>query len=173
MRPETHLFHRGDHRQPKQVVKPGDLTIAAADGSRLEITDQDAKAPSSGRRLAYARHLTSGRHPLVGRVLANRVWLHHFGRGMVETPGDFGALGSRPTHPELLDWLADELVRQGWSLKKLHKLIMTLDGLPPVVTARASQGRRRSRQFASRPLSRAPARRRIAARSHPACQRPA
>jgi hypothetical protein len=124
-RPETHVFYRGDHRQPKQAVKPGDLTIAAALGSRFEIKDQDAKAPSSGRRLAYARHLTSGRHPLVGRVLANRIWLDHFGRGIVDTPGDFGALGARPTHPELLDWLADELVRQGWSLKKLHKLIMT------------------------------------------------
>jgi hypothetical protein len=124
-RPETHVLYRGDHRQPKQVVKAGDLTIAAAEGSRFEITDQDAKAPSSGRRLAYARHLTSGCHPLVGRVLANRVWLEHFGRGIVDTPGDFGALGARPTHPELLDWLADELVRQGWSLKKLHKLIMT------------------------------------------------
>jgi hypothetical protein len=125
VRPETRVFHRGDHRQPKQAVKPGDLTIAAADGARLEIQDSDPKAPSTGRRLAYARHLTSGRHPLVGRVLANRVWLHHFGRGLVETPGDLGALGTRPSHPELLDWLADELVRGGWSLKRLHKLIMT------------------------------------------------
>ena len=124
-RPQTHLFHRGDHRQPKQVVQPGDLTIAAADGGRFEIADADPKSPSSGRRLAYARHLVNGRHPLVGRVLVNRVWLHHFGRGLVETPGDFGALGTRPTHPELLDWLADELVRTGWSLKRLHRLIMT------------------------------------------------
>jgi hypothetical protein len=123
-RPQTHVFHRGDHRQPKQAVEPGDLTIAAPEGTRFEVTDQDAKAPSSGRRLAYARHLTSGSHPLVGRVLVNRVWLEHFDRGLVDTPGDFGALGTRPTHPELLDWLADELVRQGWSLKKLHKLIM-------------------------------------------------
>ena len=110
VRPETHLFHRGDHRQPKQAVQPGDLTIAAPDGARLEIADANGNSPSSGRRLAFARHLTSGRHPLVGRVLVNRVWLHHFGRGLVETPGDFGALGARPTHPELLDWLADELV---------------------------------------------------------------
>jgi hypothetical protein len=123
-RPQTHVFHRGDHRQTKQAVEPGDLTIAAPEGTRFEVTDQDAKAPSSGRRLAYARHLTSGSHPLVGRVLVNRVWLEHFDRGLVDTPGDFGALGTRPTHPELLDWLADELVRQGWSLKKLHKLIM-------------------------------------------------
>jgi hypothetical protein len=58
-------------------------------------------------------------------VIANRVWLNHFGRALVETPADFGALGARPTHPDLLDWLADELVRQGWSLKRLHRLIMT------------------------------------------------
>ena len=95
------------------------------EGSRFEIADADPKAPSSGRRLAFARHLTSGKHPLVGRVLVNRVWLNHFGRGLVDTPGDFGALGMRPTHPELLDWLADELVRQGWSLKQMHRLIMT------------------------------------------------
>ena len=80
--------------------------------------------PTSGRRLAFAKHLTSGEHPLLGRVLANRIWLHHFGRGLVESPGDFGMLGSRPTHPELLDYLASELPASGWSLKKMHKLIM-------------------------------------------------
>jgi hypothetical protein len=58
-------------------------------------------------------------------VLANRIWLNHFGRGLVNSPGDFGILGERPSHPELLDWLADEMVRQGWSLKKMHKLVMT------------------------------------------------
>jgi len=58
-------------------------------------------------------------------VLVNRIWQHHFGRGIVNTPGDFGVLGERPSHPELLDWLALELVRQGWSMKKMHKLIMT------------------------------------------------
>jgi hypothetical protein len=125
VRPETRIFHRGDHRQPGKAVKPADLTIAAPEGERCEIADADPKSSSSGRRLAYARQLVTGKHPLVGRVLANRIWLNHFGRGLVETPADFGALGARPTHPELLDWLADELVRQGWSLKKMHKLIMT------------------------------------------------
>ncbi len=125
MIPPTHLFHRGDYRQPKQEVQPGDLTIAAPDGARYEIPAKDPSLATSGRRLAYAKHLTSGQHPLVGRVLANRIWLHHFGRGIVPTPGDFGILGSRPIHPELLDWLAGELVRQGWSQKRMHKLIMT------------------------------------------------
>ena len=68
--------------------------------------DHDAKLSTSGRRLAYARHLTDGKHPLVTRVLMNRVWLNHFGKGLVDTPGDFGNLGMRPTHPELLEWLA-------------------------------------------------------------------
>ncbi len=123
--PTTFLQHRGDYRQPKQAVTPGDLTIAAPDGKRFEIPSKDGKLATSGRRLAYAQYLTNGQHPLTGRVLVNRIWLHHFGRGLVDTPGDFGVLGLKPSHPELLDWLADELVRQGWSMKKLHKLIMT------------------------------------------------
>ncbi len=123
--PVTTVFHRGDHRQPTKPVPPGDLTIAAPDGERFEIPDHDAGLPSSGRRLAWAKHLVDGRHPLFGRVMMNRVWLHHFGRGIVDTPGEFGLLGTRPTHPELLDWLADELVRQDWSLKRMHKLLMT------------------------------------------------
>ncbi|HEU5117222.1 MAG TPA: DUF1553 domain-containing protein [Isosphaeraceae bacterium] len=123
--PVTHLFHRGDHRQPTKPVGPGGLTIAAPEGQRFEIPPDDPSLATSGRRLAYARHLTSGTHPLVGRVLVNRIWLHHFGRGLVDSPGDLGFLGQRPTHPALLDWLADELVRQGWSLKQMHRLIMT------------------------------------------------
>jgi len=123
--PETRVFHRGDHRQPKSPVGPGDLTIAAPDGQRYEAPPDDPALPTTGRRLAYARYLVNGRHPLVGRVLMNRIWLHHFGRGIVETPGDFGALGTRPTHPELLDWLADELARGGWGLKRMHRLILT------------------------------------------------
>lgn len=123
--PETRIFHRGDHRQPLETVTPGDLTVIAPEGRRFEINPDDPDLSTSGRRLAFARHLVSGKHPLVGRVLANRIWLHHFGRGLVDSPGDFGFLGDRPTHPELLDWLADELVGQGWSLKSMHRLIMT------------------------------------------------
>jgi hypothetical protein len=122
--PATKIFHRGDHRQPTKSVRPGDLSIVAPAGMRYEVPEKDASLPTSGRRLAYARHLVNGDHPLVARVLINRIWLNHFGRGLVDTPGDFGVLGMRPTHPELLDWLGDELVRQGWSLKRMHKLIM-------------------------------------------------
>lgn len=123
--PATRVFHRGDYRQPRNEVAPGDLTIAAPEGRRLDIPAKTAGLPSSGRRLAYARHLTSGQHPLSGRVLVNRIWLNHFGRGIVDTPGDFGKLGQLPTHQELLDWLATELPRLGWRLKPLHRLIMT------------------------------------------------
>jgi hypothetical protein len=122
--PATHLFHRGDYRQPLQAVEAGDLTIAAPEGKRLELPPKDAALATTGRRLAYAKHLTSGQHPLLGRVLANRIWMHHFGRGIVDTPGDFGFLGSRPSHPELLDYLALQLPTQGWSLKQLHMQIM-------------------------------------------------
>jgi hypothetical protein len=119
------LFHRGDYRQPQQTVHPGDLTIAAPEGARFLVAEDDAKIPTTGRRLAYARYLTSGQHPFVARVLMNRVWLNHFGKGLVDTPGDFGNLGLRPTHPELLDLLALEFVEQGWSLKRMQKWIMT------------------------------------------------
>ncbi|MFO0875851.1 MAG: PSD1 and planctomycete cytochrome C domain-containing protein [Gemmataceae bacterium] len=122
--PVMKVHYRGDPRQPKQEVQPGDLTIAAPDGKRFELPPSAKPGASSGRRLAYATYLTNGKHPLVGRVLANRLWLHHFGRGLVDTPGDFGLLGLRPSHPELLDWLADELVARGWSLKQMHRLIM-------------------------------------------------
>lgn len=123
--PVTQVFYRGDHRQPTTPVQPGDLTIAAPEGQRYDISEHDAVLPSSGRRLAWAKHLVNGQHPLLGRVLVNRIWLHHFGHGIVDTPGEFGTLGLRPSHPELLDWLADELVRQGWSMKRMHKLMMT------------------------------------------------
>jgi mono/diheme cytochrome c family protein len=121
--PATFVFRRGDFRQPKEEVSPGDLTVLGG-GGLTDILPDDPGLPTSGRRLAFARHLTDGRHPLVARVIVNRVWLHHFGRGLVGTPGDFGVLGERPTHPELLDWLADEFVARGWSLKELHRLIM-------------------------------------------------
>jgi hypothetical protein len=94
-------------------------------GDSGNIPRRDAKLPTSGRRLAYARRLMSGKHPLVGRVLVNRIWLHHFGRGLVATPADFGRMGERPTNPQLLDWLANEFAASGWNLKKLQRLIVT------------------------------------------------
>ncbi len=123
--PVTKLFSRGDHNQPRQDIGPGELAVLSPRGSDVDIDANCEELPTTGRRLAYARHLTSGRHPLVARVLVNRFWLHHFGRGLVATPGDFGMLGEPPSHPELLDWLADEFVRGGWKLKRLHRLLVT------------------------------------------------
>jgi hypothetical protein len=123
--PETRRLHRGDRQQPRELVLPGDLTVTAPPGQRVDIAADDPDLPTTGRRLAYAQSLTDGNHPLVARVLVNRVWMHHFGRGIVPTPSDFGRMGTPPTHPELLDWLADDLMRHGWSLKRLHRQIMT------------------------------------------------
>jgi hypothetical protein len=82
---------------------------------------------TSGRRRALAEWLTSTDNPLTARVMVNRIWHHHFGRGIVATPDNFGKMGDKPTHPELLDWLAVEFMTRGWSVKQMHRLIMTSD----------------------------------------------
>ncbi len=120
-KPPTQLFSRGDLNQPRETIAPGQLSVLPEPG---EVPDDDPQVPTTGRRLALARQLTNGKHPLVARVLVNRVWMNRFGRGLVASPGDFGQLGERPSHPELLDWLADEFVRSGWSLKPLHRLLV-------------------------------------------------
>ena len=123
--PETRLFHRGDHEQPREVVLPAGLSVVGVDGQPEQFVPNDSTLKSTGRRLAFSKWLTSGKNPLFQRVIVNRIWMHHFGRGIVDTPADFGVLGMRPTHPEVLDWLADEFRKSGWSLKKLHKLIVS------------------------------------------------
>jgi mono/diheme cytochrome c family protein len=121
--PVTRLFRRGDPDQPGESVAPGGLTVLDAwDPLRLPAANS---LPTTGRRLAFAEWLTDGKHPLTARVLVNRVWTHHFGKGIVATPGDFGALGDRPSHPELLDWLADDFMTHRWRLKRLHRMILT------------------------------------------------
>lgn len=122
--PKTNLFYRGAFNQPKQEVEPGELTVLCSTPAIKPMPLDDPQLPTSGRRLAYAKNLTSGQHPLVARVLVNRFWMQHFGKGIVSTPGDFGMLGSRPTHPELLDWLASEFMQNGWKLKPFHRLIV-------------------------------------------------
>ncbi|MEX1041508.1 MAG: PSD1 and planctomycete cytochrome C domain-containing protein [Pirellulaceae bacterium] len=122
--PVTRLFARGDHAQPKQELAPGGLTVISQTTGLGEIPLAAEDLPTTGRRLALAQQLTDPRHPLTARAIANRVWMHHFGIGLVTTPSDFGFLGEPPTHPELLDYLASELIESDWSLKHLHRLIL-------------------------------------------------
>ncbi|SKB00835.1 Planctomycete cytochrome C [Prosthecobacter debontii] len=122
--PATLVFMRGNMNSPGAAVNPGDLTLLNPEHP-VEFASDDKVLPTTGRRLAFAKHLTDGKHPLLARVLVNRFWLHHFGRGLVNTPGDFGTQGEKPSHPALLDWLAAEFMESGWSLKHLHRLMMT------------------------------------------------
>lgn len=122
--PATFVFNRGDPEQPKEKVGPSDLTVLAGH-RKIEVPEKLATVPTTGRRLAFAQSLTDGKHPLLARVLINQVWMRHFGKGIVNSPNDFGTLGDHPSHPELLDWLASEFMQKGWSLKQMHRLIMT------------------------------------------------
>lgn len=124
--PVTNLFFRGNFDQPKQAVLPAGLTVISSVNHSLESIPANAdEISTTGRRLALAKRLTNPQHPLTARVIVNRIWRHHFGRGLVETPSDFGVLGQKPSHPKLLDWLAAELIDSGWSLKQIHRLILT------------------------------------------------
>lgn len=124
--PITKLFHRGDHNQPTREVMPGKLSVLVPEGSEKNFPTDDPSLPTSGRRLAFAKWLTQTEqpNPLFVRAFVNRIWMHHFGKAIVATPGDFGKLGSTPTHPQLLDWLGWELIEHGWSLKHLHRTIL-------------------------------------------------
>ena len=118
--PPTHLLSRGDPEKPLAEIPPG--LPGLIEGKALVLA---ADAPDDARRLALADWITDRANPLTPRVIVNRLWHHHFGTGLVDTPSDFGAGGGRPSHPELLDWLAVELVDSGWSLKHVHRLICT------------------------------------------------
>ena len=120
--PAVHILATGDYRKPLAEVKPGFPEFL---GNPLQSSLMvSAEAPAVQRRAALANWLTLPDHPLTARVMANRLWQHHFGRGIVLTSNDFGAMGTAPTHPELLDWLSAEFVRQGWSIKAVHRLIV-------------------------------------------------
>ena len=116
------VLHRGDMSQPRDEVGPGTLRLAKRDGGTFELPGGHTE---SDRRVALARWLTRKNHPLTWRSIVNRVWQYHFGTGIVRTPNDFGRMGARPSHPELLDWLAAEVRDGGQSIKQLHRLILT------------------------------------------------
>lgn len=135
----VHVFHGGDpQRQGPQVV-PASLSAIdhTAVGYRLP-----AGAPEGQRRLALARWLVAADHPLTARVLANRLWHYHFGTGIVATPSDFGFMGDRPSHPQLLDWLARLVHDYGWRLKPIHRLIVTSEAYRQSADYRQEPGRR-------------------------------
>lgn len=118
----TYVLDRGNPAAAKGAVTPGG--IAALRGVRADF-GLDGAADDAQRRRCLADWIASPGNPLFARVMVNRLWQHHFGVGLVETPNDFGFNGGRPSHPELLDWLAAELIRNDWSLKRLHRLIVT------------------------------------------------
>jgi hypothetical protein len=118
--PPTHVLKRGDPARPLAIVAPGVPAVLAPQ----QPSAPSAATTSSGRRLWFARWLVSRENPLVARVIVNRIWQYHFGQGLVATTSDFGVMGDAPSHPELLDWLASELVASGWRLKPLHRLIV-------------------------------------------------
>ena len=129
-----HLLSAGSWRRPVKPVEPGFLRVLMRDGRsptdwrpRPETTNVLEAQSESSKLGMLANWLTDVEHgagALLARVIVNRLWQHHFGRGIVSTPNDFGKLGTEPTHPALLDWLASQLIREGWQLKPIHRLIM-------------------------------------------------
>ncbi len=119
--PQTFVLARGIAKAKGELVEPGFPSVLSPPLPEIEIP---AKRQSTGRRLALARWIANPDNPLTARVMVNRIWQHHFGRGIVSTPNDFGFQGRPPTHPELLDWLAVEFVESGWDIKHLHRLIL-------------------------------------------------
>jgi mono/diheme cytochrome c family protein len=121
----TYIYRRGDPQSPGKLVGPGVPSVLTDGKTPFDVKPPWPGAKSTGRRLALARWLVEPDNPLTARVIVNRIWKHHFGAGIVKTLGNFGKAGALPTHPELLDWLAREFVGRGWSIKEMHRLIMT------------------------------------------------
>ena len=131
---DTWLLRRGDPMQRMSLVEPAvpavlHRAVKSTGSSRAAADDpvipsHTTSEPEEARRLALARHITDPDHPLTARVIVNRIWQHHFGTGLVDSPSDFGRMGSKPTHPALLDWLAADFMEHGWSLKRLHRQIV-------------------------------------------------
>ena len=121
--PPNYFLIRGDPFSPGSPMSPGFLTVATYGDPPTALPRPDGR--TSGRRLALAEWIASRDNPLTARVMANRIWHHHFGRGIVRTLDNLGRMGDAPTHPELLDYLAVEFMDRGWSVKEMHRLLMT------------------------------------------------
>ena len=121
----TYIYRRGDPLSLGRLVGPGVPSVLTDGKTPFDVQPPWPGAKATGRRLAFARWLVQPEQPLTARVMVNRLWKHHFGAGIVKTLGNFGKAGAAPTHPELLDWLAREFQRQGWSMKAMHRLMMT------------------------------------------------
>ncbi len=119
--PATHVFYQGDFSAPREEVPPGFVSVFTPGPAEI-VPPRDT---TTGRRLALANWIGSPDNPWTARVIVNRIWQQHFGTGLVATANDFGYSGARPTHPELLDWLAVEFMRHDWSIKQLHRLIVS------------------------------------------------
>jgi len=123
--PVVHILPGGALETPADPVTPGTLSVANSFVDEARRASNDIRDEMSGRRLAFARWVVARDNQLTARVIVNRVWQQHFGRGLVATPNNFGKMGAKPTHPELLDWLAMWFMDHDWSLKQLHELIVT------------------------------------------------
>ncbi len=163
---EIHLLNRGDPEQPKDEVVPAVLSALGDVKLPKETAEQE-------RRRALADWIASPQNPLTARVMVNRIWQGHFGTGLVETPSDFGRNGTKPSHPELLDWLAQEFIRSGWSVKHMHRLIVLSADVSAVRAAQRRRGRQGRRRPPALALSLAPARSRSDPRLDARRQRPA
>jgi hypothetical protein len=153
--PPTHILSVGIYDSPMDEVEPGFLSIL--DPAPAKIVPPPPGVNSTGRRSALAKWLASPENPLTARVMVNRVWHYHFGRGIVGSPSDFGVMGERPTNQPLLDYLAATFVENGWSIKKMHRLIMLSDAYRRAsthnpVAAKADPGNKLSWRFERRRL---------------------
>ena len=125
-RPESTIFEGGSVHAPGEAVTPGVLSATQLATKTAPAESRfDLPADLDGRRLALAEWIVDERNPLTARSIVNRVWAYHFGKGLVATPNNLGGLGAKPSHPDLLDWLAADFVENGWSIKRLHRTIMT------------------------------------------------
>lgn len=150
----VHVLTRGSPHAPAERVEPAVPAVLATFDPPVPTV---AHGESSGRRTALAAWITDARNPLASRVAANRLWQHHFGVGIVPSSNDFGRLGEKPSHPELLDWLARRLMADGWSLKAMHRLIMTsatyrMSSVPSEAALEADPGNERLSRFRLRRL---------------------